>query len=314
MSVINHQPTAAELGRVAVLMGGHSAEREVSLASGQACLAALLALGVQAESFDPAERPVAQLADYDRAFIALHGPGGEDGVIQGALEAMGVPYTGSGVLGSALGMDKLRSKRIWQSVGLATPDFMVIGPADNPQTVIQSLGLPVFVKPLREGSSLGTTRVDSPDQLLTAIDAARRFGGSALVERLVEGAEYTVALLDGQALPAIRIEVASDFYDFNAKYQADSTRMHIPSGLEPAAESELAALCQSAFTAIDASGWGRVDVMADRDGAFWLLEVNTIPGMTDHSLVPAAAKACGIDMQTLVWRILLTSWRHGDPQ
>ncbi|KAF0285309.1 D-alanine--D-alanine ligase [Spiribacter sp. SSL99] len=301
-------------GRVAVLMGGHSAEREISLASGGECLAALQAMGVEATAFDPAERPVAALADYDRAFIALHGPGGEDGVMQGALEAMGIPYTGSGVLASALGMDKLRSKCIWQAMDLPTPAFRVLRDGDDPQAVVEALGLPLFVKPLREGSSMGTARVDRGADLAAAAEQARAFGGAALVERCIDGPEYTLALLADRDLPAIRIEVDEPFYDYRAKYQSESTRMVLPCGLDVAAEARMAQLARRAFAAIGACGWGRVDVMADSQGGLWLLEVNTIPGMTDHSLVPAAAASAGIGMHELVARILLTSWRHGDGQ
>lgn len=301
-------------GRVAVLMGGRSAERDISLASGAACLEALRALGVDAVAFDPAERPVAELSDFDRAFIALHGPGGEDGVIQGALEALGVPYTGSGVLASALGMDKLRSKCVWQAMGLPTPAFRVLRRGDDPDAVVEALGLPLFVKPLREGSSMGTARVDQPAALAEAAERARAYGDAALVECCIDGPEYTVGLLGGTVLPAIRIEVDQPFYDFRAKYQSAATRMVLPCGLRADEETALARLSQRAFRAIGAGGWGRVDCMADRDGRFWLLEVNTIPGMTDHSLVPAAAAAAGVPMDELVARILLTSWRHGGAQ
>lgn len=312
MSGIDIGPSPQALGRVAVLMGGSSAEREISLASGRSCLHALQARSVNAAAFDPAEQPLSALADFDRAFIALHGPGGEDGAIQGALEAMGIPYTGSDVLGSALGMDKLRSKQIWQALALPTPEYRVVIDDSDAQAALAALGLPLFVKPLGEGSSLGTARVDDAAQLNAAVAEARRYGDQALLERCIDGAEYTVGILGDQALPAIRIEVVSEFYDFDAKYRSDATRMHIPSGLDAAAESALQALARQAFDAIGASGWGRVDVMADAQGQFWLLEVNTVPGMTDHSLLPAAAQAAGIDMETLVWRILLTSWRHGE--
>ena len=312
MTTEHRHPEAAELGRVAVLMGGSSAERSISLASGAECLAALQSRGVRAEAYDPASNGLNGLGDYDRAFIALHGPGGEDGVIQGALDALGVPYTGAGVLGSALGMDKLRSKQIWRAMGLATPDFRVPQTAEALPEVAEALGLPLFVKPLREGSSLGTTRVRALDELEPAWRAARAFGDDVLIERCIEGNEYTVGILDGEALPTIRIDVMTDFYDFEAKYRSESTRMAIPSGLPAVAEERLAALALEAFAAIDASGWGRVDVMTDAAGEHWLLEVNTVPGMTDHSLVPAAAKARGIEFDELVWRILLTSWRHGE--
>ncbi|MEX0383877.1 D-alanine--D-alanine ligase [Spiribacter pallidus] len=310
--VTEPMPTAADMGRVAVMMGGASAERAISLASGQTCLDALVALGVDAEAFDPLPRPLADLTAFDRAFIALHGPGGEDGTMQGALESLDIPYTGSGVLGSALGMDKLRSKQIWQALGLPTPAYRVVTSADSSAAVAQALGLPVFVKPLREGSSLGTTPVDHEDDLAAAVAAARQYGEAALVERCIVGTEYTVAVLGDEILPPIRIDVAEPFYDFEAKYRSEATRMTIPCGLSAERESALQGLARDAFAAIDARGWGRVDVMADERGDFWLLEVNTIPGMTDHSLVPAAAAAHGLDMATLVWRILLTSWRHGE--
>ncbi|PWG65172.1 D-alanine--D-alanine ligase [Sediminicurvatus halobius] len=305
-------PTVAAMGRVAVLAGGGSAERPISLKSGGECLRALQALGVAAEHFDPAERPLAELAGFDRAFIALHGRGGEDGVIQGALEALGVPYTGSGVLGSAIGMDKLRSKLVWKGLGLSTPEHRVPASAEALPEVIDALGLPLFVKPVREGSSLGTTRVDDAAALRTAWEAARRYDAEVLVEPCVVGEEYTVAVLDGEALPAIRIEAEGRFYDFEAKYQSEATRMVIPCGLAASEEAALGELALAAFDAIGASGWGRVDVMRDGAGRFWLLEVNTIPGMTDHSLVPAAARARGLDMAALVWRILLTSRRPGE--
>ncbi len=306
--------SAADFGQVAVLMGGRSAERAISLASGRACLAALQRQGVAAKAFDPAEQPLADLAGFDSAFIALHGPGGEDGVIQGALEVMGIAYTGSGVIGSALGMDKQRSKLIWQALGLPTPEFVVVNDAQALAEVETHLSLPLFVKPLYEGSSLGTTRVDASGDLQAAWQAARAFGEGVLIEQCIEGNEYTVGVLEDQALPAIRIEVTETFYDFAAKYRSEATRMVIPSGLSASAEAQLAELAGQAFRAIGAQGWGRVDVMADQQGQFWLLEVNTIPGMTDHSLVPAAAKASGIDFDQLVWRILQTSRRQGEQQ
>lgn len=308
---VTSAPKPADLGHVAVLMGGHSAEREISLASGQACLDALRQIGVAADAFDPAERNIQEITLFDRAFIALHGPGGEDGAIQGALQSLGVPYTGSGVLGSVLGMDKLRTKQIWQAMGLPTPGWYVLRSSDDFTPAVEGLGFPLFVKPLKEGSSLGTRRVDALDGLDEAWQGARAYGNEVLVERCIEGAEYTVGVLGDATLPSIRIEVADGFYDFAAKYRDESTRMHIPSGLSVAEEQALSELSLAAFKAIGAKGWGRVDMMADRNGHFWLLEVNTIPGMTDHSLVPAAARARGMEMPELVWRILLTSWRHG---
>ncbi len=304
-------PDPAALGRVAVLLGGDSAEREISLKSGAEVLRALRRRGVQAEAVDPRDVALGQLAAFDRAFIALHGRGGEDGVIQGALEAMGVAYTGSGVLGSAVGMDKRRSKLLWRALGLPTPDFLPLHPGSDLDAVVARLGLPLMVKPSHEGSSLGMARVDSAVALARACEAALHYDADVFAEPWVAGPEYTVALLGGEALPAIRIEATREFYDFEAKYAAPDTRMHIPCGLEPAAEAALQRLSQDAFDAIGASGWGRVDVMADAEGRFWLLEANTIPGMTDHSLVPAAARAAGIDMEELVWRILLTSLEPG---
>lgn len=299
--------TAKDAGRVAVLCGGRSAEREISLRSGAEIHRALLAAGVNAERFDPAERPLAELADFDRVFIALHGRGGEDGVIQGALEALGIPYTGSGVLGSAIGMDKLRTKLIWRGLELATPEFRVLDAEAAVADAAQALGMPLMVKPSNEGSSLGMSRVERAEDLMDAWRLARGFDTAVFAERFVSGGEYTVALLGDEVLPAIRIEATRSFYDFDAKYEAEDTRMHCPCGLQPEAEAELQALCVKAFRAIGASGWGRVDAMQDADGRFWLLEVNTIPGMTDHSLVPAAARVAGIEMPELVWRILQTS-------
>ena len=312
MTTDRHAPSPEAMGRVAVLAGGASAERAISLQSGAACLAALQRCGVSAELVDPAVTALDSIGAFDRAFVALHGPGGEDGTIQGALETLGVPYTGSGVLGSALGMDKLRSKLIWQALGLPTPAFRVVDEAAGLAAAAEALGMPLFIKPLAEGSSLGTARVGATEELTRAWEQARAFGEAVLVERCIEGPEYTIGLLDNAALPVIRIEVAETFYDFEAKYRSAATRMVIPSGLSAQREAELAELAQAAFGAIGASGWGRVDVMADANGGFWLLEVNTIPGMTDHSLVPAAAEAQGLTMEALVWRILLTSWRHGE--
>lgn len=302
--------TPQDVGRVAVLAGGGSAEREISLKSGHEVHAALVRRGVAAELVDPRDEPLQRLADFDAAFIALHGPGGEDGVIQGALETLGVPYTGSGVLGSAIAMDKLRSKLIWRALGLPTPAFQMLRGADDLPAAAE-LGFPLMVKPSREGSSLGMARVDTAASLRPAWEAAAGYDADVLAERWISGEEYTVSLLGRQVLPAIRIEATHAFYDFDAKYQAPDTRMHIPCGLTAAEERRLGELSLAAFDAVGAAGWGRVDVMRAADGGFWLLEVNTIPGMTDHSLVPAAARAAGIDMETLVWRILLAGLHGG---
>jgi D-alanine-D-alanine ligase len=241
-------------------------------------------------------------------FNILHGRGGEDGVLQGALEALGVPYTGSGVLGSALTMDKVRTKRVWQALGIPSPAFAVLSRGADVSAAIASVGLPAIVKPSREGSSVGVTRVFQPEDLPAAIELAARYDGELLVERMIVGPELTVAILDGVALPSIRIVPAGEFYDYHAKYISDETQYLCPGLAEPQ-ESSLRALCERAFAAVGASGWARIDVMQDGAGDFYLLEVNTTPGMTSHSLVPKAAAQAGIDFQSLCWRILETSVR-----
>jgi D-alanine-D-alanine ligase len=307
----------SDYGRVAVLMGGWSAEREVSLKSGAAVLAALQRAGVDAHGIDAGRDILAVLerGRFDRVFIVLHGRGGEDGVIQAALELLDLPYTGSGVLGSALGMDKLRCKRLWLGAGLPTPDYAELRSVAECAETAQRLGLPLAVKPATEGSSIGITKVTSLDQLTAAWQAAAEFDPVVLAEHWVEGGEYTVAVLGEAALPAIRLETPRSFYDYEAKYLAEDTNYHCPCGLEPGRERELAGLALEAYRAVGASGWGRVDVMMDAAGGLWLLEVNTVPGMTDHSLVPMAARAAGLSFEALVLRILDTSFareaRHG---
>jgi len=294
-------------GKIAVLMGGDSAEREISLNSGAAVLRAMHAAGIDARGVDTADADfLALLTDgqFSQAFIALHGRGGEDGVIQGLLEMIGLPYTGSGVLGSALGMDKLRTKQVWQSTGLPTPGFAVLTTPADVGRVRDHLDYPVIVKPAHEGSSLGITRVDAPEGLMAAWQCASRFDSSVLVEQWVEGKEYTAGILGDETLPLICLQTPNIFYDYAAKYQNDTTRYLIPCGLDTAREAELQALSRVAFDAIGASGWGRVDFMLDTDGQPWLIEVNTVPGLTDHSLVPMAARAKGIDFEQLVCRIL----------
>ncbi len=302
-----------KFGKVAVLMGGWSAEREVSLRSGAAVLAALKAAGVDAHGIDAGRDVLEKLSAgrFDRVFNILHGRGGEDGVMQGALEVLGLPYTGSGVLASALSMDKLRSKQIWQSMGLPTPPSAVLRREEDLAPALRELGLPLVIKPAHEGSSVGMSKVTRAEDLHAAWALAARYDDCVFAERWITGKEYTVALLGEQALPAIRVETPNAFYDYHAKYQADTTRYHCPCGLEAAALQRLETLVKQAFHALGARGWGRVDVMCDEQGQFWLIELNSIPGMTDHSLVPKAAKAAGIEFQELVLRILAQTLEGG---
>jgi D-alanine-D-alanine ligase len=300
----------AAFGRVAVLMGGTSSEREVSLDSGSNVLEALKRRGVDAHAVDgiPALREALIARRFDRVFNILHGNrgGGEDGVLQGLLEAFGVPYTGSGVLGSALSMDKIRTKQVWMSLGLPTPRHVALWPGDDVRAAALGLGLPVIVKPACEGSSVGISRVFREADLPGAIELAARYGGELLMEELITGGEYTVAILGDEALPSIRIVPAGEYYDYHAKYIADDTRYICP-GLEGNDEAEIRQLSLHAFRAAACSGWGRVDVMRSAAGRNYLLEVNTAPGMTSHSLVPKAAREHGIDFDELVWRVLESS-------
>jgi D-alanine-D-alanine ligase len=292
------------LGKVAVLFGGRSAEREVSLKSGAAVLAALLRSGVDAHAFDPATRNLQELVDegFDRVFIALHGRFGEDGTVQGALELLGVPYTGSGVMASALGMDKWRSKLVWQSGGLPIPEFMIIDA--HTEGVVEKLGLPLFVKPANEGSSVGISKVKTAGELITAYQDAAKHDKLVIAERFIGGGEFTVAILGDQALPVIKIEPANEFYDFEAKYLRDDTRYLCPSGLDAGLEAQMQHLAKQAFALIGGQGWGRVDFLMSEDGQPYVLEANTSPGMTDHSLVPMAARVAGIGFEELVLRVL----------
>jgi D-alanine-D-alanine ligase len=304
---------AADFGKTAVLLGGDSSEREISLISGKAVLAALGRRGVDAQAFDPEERPLVELQSegFARAFIILHGPGGEDGTMQGALEWLGVPYTGSGVLASALTMDKLKTKRVVVGAGYAAPEYAVLSsPADLPGALKQ-LGLPMMVKPASQGSSVGMTKVKIEADLPGAYAAARAVDPIVFGERFVGGDEFTVGVLHDAALPSIRIQPATEFYDYQAKYFRDDTQYHCPSGLDANAEAELQAAALAAFRVTDCSGWGRVDFMRDRtSGKFYFIEINTTPGMTDHSLVPMAARQSGIDFDELVWRVLESSFQR----
>lgn len=302
--------TAALRGPVAVLMGGTSAEREVSLASGHAVHAALSRQLGEVLALDVAADGIRRLLDAGvaHAFIALHGRGGEDGVMQGALQALGISHTGSGVLACALAMDKLRCKRFWQAEGVATPDFMLAGDDVSYLAASRRLGPRLFVKPASEGSSIGISPADDESTLREAIALARRHDTHVLIERRIDGPEYTVAIVDGEILPSIRLETPRTFYDYEAKYRLDSTRYLCPSELAPAEERELAKLAAHAYDSLGCSGWGRVDVMRDAaSGEFLVLEVNTSPGMTDHSLVPMAARAVGIGFDELVARIFNAS-------
>ena len=295
---------SSRFGKVAVMLGGRSGEREVSLNSGGAVLAALRRNGVAAEAFDPAHQPLEALVGFDRVFIALHGRYGEDGTIQGALELMGIPYTGSGVMASAVGMDKWRTKLLWQAAGIPTPAFELVR-ADSDFAAIETrLGLPLFVKPANEGSSIGISKVKQAGGLRAAYEEAARSDPLVIAEQFVGGGEYTVGILGDQALPVIRIVPANEFYDYEAKYLRDDTQYLCPCGLQPAQEEAIRAQALEAFRAVGGRGWGRVDFLMDEAGRHYFLEVNTSPGMTDHSLVPMAARAAGIDFDALVLRIL----------
>ena len=300
----------AVFGRVAVLLGGTSAEREVSLMTGQAAHAALVGRGVDAHAVDATGDYINALIDdgYDRVWIALHGRGGEDGTVQCLLESLGIPYTGSGVSGSALGMDKLRTKQLFEGIGITTPEWALIGSEDECPAVAAKLGCPMIVKPALEGSSIGMTKVDRPEDLVDAWHEAARLGSDVFAESWVTGSEYTAAILHNEVLPLIRISVNNTFYDYQAKYFSDKTGYQCPCGLPPEQERKFGELALRAFRAVGASGWGRVDFMCDEAGLAKVLEVNTVPGLTSHSLVPMAAKQAGIEFADLVWKILETSF------
>ncbi len=296
-------------GRVAVLVGGTSAERSVSLISGAAVLKGLIAKGVDAQAIDANPSNIGELKSkgFDRAFIVLHGRWGEDGVVQGALQAIDLPYTGSGVLGCALAMDKVRTKQVWQSLGLPTAKYRVLNSESDLDGLIEELGLPLFLKPAREGSSVGIGKVSHEAELHEVYAKSATVGDAVLAEQFIEGAELTVAILKGDALPVIRMSTDNEFYDYHAKYESDETQYFCPAGLAPELEEEVRSLALRAFEALDCAVWGRVDVMLDRDNKPLLLEVNTVPGMTSHSLVPMAAAATGRSFEDLVVEILETT-------
>lgn len=297
---------AAKFGKVAVLFGGTSAERKVSLDSGQSVLDALIRQGVNAEAFDPQDRSVTELTQYNRAFIVLHGRGGEDGQIQGVLQWLNIPYTGTGVQGSAIGMDKVKTKQIWQGSELPTAPYRIVSKNSNIEDVVAALGLPVIIKPVHEGSSIGMSKVEKVSDFAEAIAKATEHDAVVMAEQWITGREFTVVMLNGQALPVIRLEPPQDvaFYDYQAKYERNDTTYGIPCGLSAEQEAELQQLALQAFAAVGAKGWGRIDAMQDETGRFWLLEVNTVPGMTSHSLVPKAAQAVGLSFDELCLSIL----------
>jgi len=304
---------ARDFGRVAVMLGGTSPEREVSLDTGSAVLKALLARGIDAHAWDPADHTLPEFAaaGFDRAWIALHGTGGEDGALQGALQWLDMPYTGSGVMASALAMDKIRSKHLFESCGIPTPEYAVVRHDADAILAVESLGFPLILKPAGQGSSVGMSKVFEQADLSEAVNLALRYGGIAIAETCIVGDEFTVGVLQGEALPSIRIVTPRVFYDYRAKYESDRTEYHCPGTADAETEALYARLATAAFNEVGCTGWGRVDFMTGDDGKPQVLEVNTIPGMTSHSLVPMAAKQAGMDFEELCWRILETSIAEG---
>ncbi|MEW6314090.1 MAG: D-alanine--D-alanine ligase [Pseudomonadota bacterium] len=294
---------ANKFGKVAVLMGGRSAEREVSLKSGAAVLQALLRQGVDAQAFDPAARELAELKQFDRAFVILHGRYGEDGTIQGVLEMMGIPYTGSGVMASAVAMDKWRTKLMWLASGIPTPRYVMLDSHSDFAAVARELGLPIFVKPACEGSSIGVSKAKSVAELRAAYEEAAKYDDLVLAEQFIAGREVQFPILGDEVLPSIRIETPHEFYDYDAKYFANDTRYHCP-GLPQETERKLCEMVLRSFRVLGCRGWGRVDLMLTENDQPYFLEMNTVPGMTDHSLVPMGARAAGIEFDQLVLRIL----------
>lgn len=301
---------ADAFGRVAVMLGGHSSEREVSLDTGAAVLAALQGRGVDAHAWDPAERSMSEFIDagFDRVWIALHGPGGEDGALQGLLQWLDTPYTGSGVKASAIAMDKVRSKHLFRAAGIPTPDYAVVKSCEEASVAAETLGFPLIIKPSGQGSSVGMSKIFERGELNEAVEEALEYDDTVLLETCITGDELTVSVLQGQALPSIRIETPRVFYDYRAKYQSDRTDYICPGTPDDETEAAYAELAVAAFAELGCSGWGRVDFMTGSDGQPLVLEVNTVPGMTSHSLVPMAAKQQGIEFDELCWRILETSF------
>ena len=306
------QGNLQSLGKVVVLMGGESSEREISLKSGTAIFNALQKENVQVEAIDVDKNIFEKLhsGNFARAFIALHGPLGEDGCIQGGLEVLGIPYSGSGVMASSICMNKLMTKQLWQGCGIPTPKYQVLNDNTNEEHLISQLGLPMIFKPISQGSSIGMTKVCEKSDIAAAWANARKFEETVIAEQWITGKEYTVAILHGKALPVIRLETPNTFYDYDAKYQANDTQYHCPCGLTEELEKKIQTLALQAFNVTEASGWGRVDVMVDEQQQPWFLEINTVPGMTDHSLLPMAAKAEGISFNELVIKILQTSFKE----
>jgi D-alanine-D-alanine ligase len=303
--------SAADFGRVAVLMGGRSAEREISLISGNAVLAGLQRKGIDAYGIDVSFDICQKIAsgEFDRAFIVLHGRGGEDGEIQGFLQAVNLPYTGSAITASVLSMNKRLSKLAWIQQGLPTAIFMPVTEQTDTQALVDELGLPLIIKPVNEGSSIGMSKVNDIAELQQAIDLALKYDADVIAEQWIHGEEYTVAILDGEALPAIRLKTPHEFYDFDAKYHANDTEYLCPCGLDADVEQGMQDIAVKAFNALGMKGWGRIDFMRDGQGNLFLLEANSVPGMTDHSLVPLAAKQASLSFEDLVWRILETSFK-----
>ncbi len=306
--------SANDFGRVAVMLGGDACEREVSLDTGAAVLRALLSKGVDAHALDPADKSLAEFADagFDRVWIALHGPGGEDGTLQGALQWLNVPYTGSGVMASAIAMDKVRSKHLFRAAGIPTPEYAAVRTQADASAAAEQFGFPLVVKPSGQGSSVGMSKIFEPAELNDAVDLALQYGDTALLERCIEGDEFTVGILQDRALPSIRIVTPRVFYDYRAKYESERTEYICKGTVSDAEEQRYADLAVAAFAELGCTGWGRVDFMTGVDGKPFVLEVNTVPGMTSHSLVPMAALAQGIDFDELCWQILETSFVHNE--